>query len=205
MTTQPLGTFTATVSDIITTASLPSHPLDQYYQTQCMYDIRATMCMTSYALPVTWHPQFRISHHFMYDIRSTLSDLTPLYLCHHTHPIDDITTTICMTSLPVYLWHHIHYIKDIISTKNDITTLCFDDATLGICMIYFALQMKTHPLYHTKPQYLWCHFHYRHDNTAPVSDITPTGSMSSHHLHWHLTHFCMTSHPSSAWHQMNYI
>ena len=170
-----------------------------------MCDITATMSMTLYALPVTSHPQFRISHNFIYDIRSTLSDLTPLYLCHHTHTIDDITATICMNSYPVDLWHHIHYIYDIISTKKDITTLCYDDATLSICMISFALQMKTHPLYHTKPQYLWCHIHLMHDNTAPVSDITPTGSMSSHHLHWHLTHFCMTIHPHSAWHQMNYI
>ena len=205
MKTQPLCTFTATVSDIIPTVSLPSHQLDQYYQTQCMHDITAMMCMTSYALPVASHPQFRISHHFMYDIKSTLSDLTPLYLCNHSHLIDDITATVCMTSLALYLWHHIHYINDIISTKNDITTLCFDDATLGICMISFPLEMKTHPLHHTKPQYWWCHIHFRHDNTAPVSDITSTGSMSSHHLHWHLTHFCMTSHPPSAWHQMNYI
>ena len=111
-----------------------------------------------------------------------------LYLSHHTHPIDDITATICMNSHPVDLWHHIHYIYDIICTKYDITTLV-------ICMTSFALQMKMHPLYHTKPQYLWCHIHFRHDNTAPVSDITPTISMSSYHLHWHITHFCMTSHP----------
>ena len=123
MKTQPLCNFTATVSDITPTVSLTSHPLDQYYQTQCIYDITVTMCMTSSALPVTSHPQFRISHHFMYVIRSTLSNLTPLYHCHHTHPIDDITATICMTSLPVHLWHHIHFIYDIISTKNDITTL----------------------------------------------------------------------------------
>ena len=47
----------------------------------------------------------------------------------------------------------------------------------------------THPLYHTKPQYLWCHIHFRHDNTAPVSDIAPTVSVSSHRLHWNLTHY----------------
>ena len=69
----------------------------------------------------------------------------------------------------------------------------------------FALQMTTHPMYHTKPQYLWCHIHFRHDNTAPVSDIAPTVSVSSHHLYWHLTHFCMTSHPPSVWHHMKYI
>ena len=205
MTTQLLCNFTATMSDITPTVSVPSHPLDQFYQTKCMYDITATMYMTSYALHVTSHPQLRTSHHFMYDIRSTLSDLSftvslsshPPYQWYHSHYMYDLT--------PSYLWHHIHYIYDIISTKYDITTLCVDDATLGISITSFALQMTTHPLYHTKPQYLWCHIHFRHDNTAPVSDIAPTVSMSSHHLHWHLTHFCMTSHPPSGWHHMNYI
>ena len=76
MTTQPLCNFTVTLPDITATVSVSSHPVDQFYQAQCMYDIIATMCMTSYALHVTSHPQFRTSHHFMYDIRSTLSDLT---------------------------------------------------------------------------------------------------------------------------------
>ena len=169
--------------------------------------------MTSQPLCV-WHHMHYMWHHIHnlgHDITLCMTSgplyLTslPLYLCHHTHPIDDITATICMTSHPVYLWYHIHYIYDIISTKYDIATLCVDDATLGICMTFFALQMTTHPLYHTKAQYLWCHIHFRQDSTATVSDIAPTVSMSSHHLHWHLTHFCMTSHPPSVWHHMNYI
>ena len=197
--------FTATMSDITPTVSVSSHIVDQFYHTQFMCDIRDNMCMRSYALHVTSHSQFRTSHHFMYDIRSTLYDLTsPVSLSSH-YAIDDMTDTICMTSHPVYLWHHIHYIYDIISTKYDITTLFVDDATLSICMTSFALQMTMHPLYHTKPQSLWCDIHFRQDNTAPVSDIGPTVSMSSHHLHWHLTHFCMTSHPPSVWNHMNYI
>ena len=168
-----------------------------------MYDITATMCMTSYVLHVTSHPQFRTSHRFSMTSGPLYLTSLPLYLSHHTHAIDDITATICMTSHPVYLWHHIHYIYDIISTQYDITALCVDDTTLGICMIYFALHRKMHRLYHTKPQYLWWHIHFRQDNTAPVSDIAPTVSMSSHRLHWHLTHFCMTSHPPSVWHHMN--
>ena len=144
-----------------------------------------------------WHHINNLEHHTTLCMASGPLYLTslPLYLCHHTHPIDDITATICMTSHPVYLWYHIHYIYDIISTKYDITTLCVDDTTLSLCMTSFAMQMTTHPLYHTKPQYLWCHIYFRHYNSAPVSDITPNISMSSDHLHWHLTHFCMTSHP----------
>ena len=102
MKTQTLCNFTATMSDITTTLSVSSHPLDRFYQTQCMYDIAATICMTSYA-HVTSHSQFRTSHHFMYDIRSTLSYLTSTVFCLHTRSIDDITATVCMTSHPVFV------------------------------------------------------------------------------------------------------
>ena len=116
MTTQPLCNFTAPMSDITPTVSVSSHPVDQFYQSQCMYDITATMCMTSYALHVTAHPQFRTSHHFMYDIRSTLSDLIstvslsshPPYPWYRSHYMYDLTSIISVTSHPLYLWHNIH-------------------------------------------------------------------------------------------------
>ena len=65
--------------------------------------------------------------------------------------------------------------------------------------------MASHPLYDPKPQYLWCHIHFRHDITPPVSDITPTVSLSSQPLHWYHTYFWMTSHPPSVWHHMHYL
>ena len=116
MRTQTLCKFTATMSDITTTLSVSSQPLDQFYQTQCMYDITATMCMTSYALHVTTHPQCKTSYPFMYDIRSTLSDLTstvflslnPSYRWYHSHYIYELTSSIFVTSHPLYLWHNIH-------------------------------------------------------------------------------------------------
>ena len=117
MTIQSLCNFKATMSDITPTVSVPSHTVDKFYQTQCMYDITATMCMTSYALHVTSHPQFRTSHHFLFDIRSNLSDLNSSLSLSHTHPIDDITATICINSHLVYQWHKNHYIYDIISTS----------------------------------------------------------------------------------------
>ena len=109
MTTQPLCNFTATMSDITPTVSLSSHIMYQFYQTQCMYDITATICMTSYALPMT-------SHHFMYDIRSTLSDLTscvslsshPPYRWYYSHYMYDITSNIYVISHSLYLWHNTH-------------------------------------------------------------------------------------------------
>ena len=65
--------------------------------------------------------------------------------------------------------------------------------------------MTSHPLYHTKPQYLWYHIHFRNDITPPVLDIAPTVSFSSQHLHWYHTQFWMTSHPPSVWHHIHYI
>ena len=147
-----------------------------------------------------WHQIHSLGHHSTFCMTSST-----LYLCHHTHPINDITATIWMVLHPVYLWHHIAYICDIISTKYDITTLCVDDTALGICVTSFALQMTWRPLYHTLPQYLWCHIHFRHDITPPVSHIAPTVSLSSQPLRWYHTHFWMTSHPPSVWHHMHHI
>ena len=133
-----------------------------------------------------WHHIHSLGHHTTFCMTSSPLYLTsrPLYLCHNTHPINYITATICMISQPLCLWHCIHYIYDIISTKYDIKTFCVVDTTLGICMTFFALQMTSHPLYHTKPQYLWCHILFRHDITPAVSDITATVSVSSHLLYW---------------------
>ena len=65
--------------------------------------------------------------------------------------------------------------------------------------------MTSHSLYHTVPQYLGCHIHFRHDITPPVSDIAPTVSLSPQPHHWYHTHFWMTSHPPSVWYHMHYI
>ena len=68
MTLQPLYTFKATMSDMTPTVSVSSHPMYQFYQTQCMDDITATMCMTSYALYMTSYPHFMSSVLSIYDI-----------------------------------------------------------------------------------------------------------------------------------------
>ena len=111
------------------------------------YDITNTALMTSDLLYITSHPLFRISHHFMYDIESTVSELTstvsvsshPPHWWHHSHYMNGITSSL--------FWHHIPYIYEIISTKYDITTLCVDDTTLSICVTSFALQVKLRRLY----------------------------------------------------------
>ena len=59
-----------------------------------------------------WHHINSLGNHTTLCMTSSPWYLTscPLYLCHHTHPIDDITATIWMVSHPVYLWHLIPYI-----------------------------------------------------------------------------------------------
>ena len=56
-----------------------------------------------------WHHIHSLGHHNILCMTSTPLYLTscPLYVCNHTHPIEDITATIWMVSHPVYLWHHI--------------------------------------------------------------------------------------------------
>ena len=120
----------------------------------------------------------------------------------------DITATICMISHPEYVRHSVHYIYDIIPTMYEITTLCVDYTTLGICTTSFALLKPSHPLYHTKSQSLWLHIHFRHDwhhnpcnrhhtncifviTTSPLishpllNDITQTLCVTSYALYEH--------------------
>ena len=120
--------------------------------------------MTASPLYLTSHPLFLTSR--------------TLYLCNHTHCYN-ITATLCMISDTVCMLHTRHYIYDIISTMYDNKTLCVVDTTLGICVTSFALLMISHPLYHTKPRFLGCPIHFRHDITATVSDTPPSVSLSS--------------------------
>ena len=125
MTTQPLCNFTATISDIAPSVSVSSQAMYQFYQTQYMHDITATICMTSYTQHMTSHPLFMTSQHFIYDIKSTISDITstisdltstvsvsshPLYWWHHRQSMYDITSSTCVTSYQLYIGHRIHYV-----------------------------------------------------------------------------------------------
>ena len=188
-----------------------------------MYDITATICMTSYALHMTSHPLFNItplyvSHqvhyivphiHCICVITPTLSMiLQPLYgcICVITPTLSmNITATLWMISHPVIMWRPIHYIYYILLTLYDIKTVCVDYTTLDIYMTSFAIRKTSHPLYHKKPQYLWCHIHFRHDIKSTVSDMTPIVSLSSQTFHWYHTHFCVTSNPLCVRHHMHYI
>ena len=92
--------LTPIISESTSTVSLSSHPDYRSYNTHCMYDNTATICMTSYELHMTSHPLFRTSHHIMYGIKSTVSD---------------VMSTVSVSSQPLYGWYHIRYICGIIS------------------------------------------------------------------------------------------
>ena len=83
------------------------NPQYLWHHKHCIHDIRS--------LYMASHPLFRISHHFMYDIKSTVSDLTstvsvsshPPYRWHHSQNIDGIASSISLILYPLCLWHNI--------------------------------------------------------------------------------------------------
>ena len=145
------------------------------YEKKSMYVITAYICMTPYALHMTSPPHFMASHHFIYDVKSTISNITftlsdltstvststhPLSQWYHSHPMYDITYSIHVTSYPLYLWHHIHYVRqhntvccwyhtrhmcDIICTRDDITSTLSHQTS--VYDVISTKGMTSHPLY----------------------------------------------------------
>ena len=112
------------------------------------------------------------------------------YLCPHTHCIDNITPTLCMTSYSPYVWHRLQY------TRHHILTLWPETTVL----------MSPHQLYLTLcPLYLCHHIHC-------INDITQTLFLRSicynsrHHIPC-IRHDsnCMPSQSLHSWHQIPYI
>ena len=212
MTTQQLHNLTATMSDIKPTVSVSSHPMYPFYQTQCMYDITATICVTSYTLHRTSHPLCMTTNHFLYDIKSSISDITftisdlmstvsrsshPLYQWYHSDYMYDITSSIHVTSYLIYLWHHIHYvgnhnavcgwhhtqnIYDNICTADDITSTLSNQATVFILSHPLQAWHHTHSIRH-RPHCIFV------ITTSPlishpiVYDIMPSLCVPSYALH----------------------
>ena len=179
------------------------------------YHITNTAFMTSDLLSMASHPVFR--HHTTLCMISSSLYLTsrPLYLCNHTHPIDDITATIWVVSHPVYLWHHIPYIYDIISTKYDGRTLCWRPHPWHMCDILCTadditsiLSHKTTVFMMSHPLQAWYHIPcIRHCTpciffitTSPLishpvsNDITPTFCVTSYALYIMSHPVLMSSH-----------
>ena len=96
-------------------------------------------------------------------------------MCPHTHCIDNITPTLCMTSHSPYVWHRLHY------TRHHILTLWTQTTVF----------MSSHQLYLTLcPLYLCHHIHC-------INDITQTWFLRSHLLQF------TTSYPLyTTWQQL---
>ena len=110
-----------------------------YLTSQLRYLCLHPVCRTTYTLYMRHH-----SH----------------YLCPHTHSIDNITPTFCMTSNSPYVWHRFHYTIHHILTLRPQTTMF----------------MSSHTLYLTLcPLYLCHHLHC-------IDDITPSVFLRSHPL-----------------------
>ena len=158
----------------------------------------------------SWHQSYYISPltDYIWKHIHCISVITPrlwIIQCHCTY---GNTATICMTSYELHVTsrpffmisHHVMISHPLYSCHQTQDTChrmhCFWMITYSVLIV---------PLYQTKPQYLGCHIHFRHDITPPVSDIASTVSLSSKPLQCYHTHFWMTSHPPSVWHPMPYM
>ena len=182
-------------------------------------DISATVWVITSTVETTSHTLF-LWHHtrhmcgiicIIQDITSSHFDLKSPFWGHHTHYIgyrvlyicvipptlSMISQPLCMISHPVYVRHSVHYIYDIVPIVYENTTLWVGYTTHGICMTLFALEKMSHPLYHTKPQSLWIHIHFRHEITPPYQ--------TSHQLY--LCHHNLSADitPTFVWHHSHYM
>ena len=127
-----------------------------------MYDITATVCLTSYTLYKASRPHFMTSHHIIYDITCSVLmtslprylTLHPLYLCHHNPSIYDLLPTVYMTSHPVYILHLMH------RRKRHIHSL----------WLHTIVVTTLHPLHS---------WHHTDDKTIAISAISPTVSYTT--------------------------
>ena len=126
------------------------HYIEHHIQSLCHH---TTVLMTSQPLYMKPHQVCRATYTLYMRHRSH-------YLCPHTHCIDNITPTLCMSSHLPCVWHRLHYTRHHILTLWPQTTVFF----------------SSHPLYWTScPLYL-CH------HLKCTDDITPTVSEKSHPL-----------------------
>ena len=121
------------IYDVTFTSGMTSHPLYQTLPPlylchhnlstditpNCVWHHALLMCAiicTTYNITSTpyiitllylWHHNLYIWNHLQYvgQHKHYTCDITATNLCHHTHCIDIITPTLCMTSHSPYVWH----------------------------------------------------------------------------------------------------
>ena len=96
--------ITPPVSDITATVSLSSQPL-HWYHTHYICDIIGTIyniISTAYVIKLfyLWQHNLDIWNHVQYAVQNIHypCDITVTNLCHHTHCIESLTSTLCMIS-----------------------------------------------------------------------------------------------------------
>ena len=189
---------------------IPSH---SHYMTWMImfYVITYTEFMTSDLLSMTSYPIFRTSHHFMYDIKSTVSVHTstasvltstasvsshPTYRWLHSLYMEGITCNISVISYPLCFWQNIYksvtlqhsvlmsprsHLCDILCTADDIAYTLSHQTT--VFMISHPLQASHHT-----PCIRHCtHFNFVITSSPLIShpllnDITPTFCVTSYAL-----------------------
>ena len=144
--------ITPTILDIMSTVSVSSQQLHQWYHSHYMYDITSSICETFCPLCL-WHCIHYVWHHnpvcwlhhtrHMYDIICGTEDVTSP-LSHQTKIFNDFTSTSGMkshtlyqTSHQLYLCHH--------NLSTDITPTLYD-ITPTISVTTYALYITSYPL-----------------------------------------------------------
>ena len=146
------------------------HYIEHHIQSLCHH---STLLMTSQPLYMKPHPVCRATYTlYMRHHRH--------YLCPHTHCIDNITPTLCMTSDTPYVWHWLHYTRHHILTLWPQTTMFMSSHPLYLTSCPLCVDVSSHPLY------WWFHTNciseiisaIIHDIISIVYDITATGSVT---------------------------
>ena len=155
-----------------------------WHHTHCIWHcIHCNCVITSTVLMISHQLYLWASSSIYDDIISVIYNITfiifvasqTLYLSHHTHSFDVITTFVCMTSHP-YLYNIIYTIKA--SHAHFMTSHhIIYDFTCTVLMTSLLLYLTVHPLY-------LCHHNYS------IYDLWQTVCMTSHPLYvWHLMHY----------------
>ena len=199
--------ITPTILDIVSTVSVPSHQLYQWYHSHFMFDITSSICET-FCLLYLWHCMHYVWHH------------NPLCWLHHTRHIYDIicTTedvkstlslqaTIFMISHPLQAWHHTPWIRYctycnfVITTSPLISHPRVYDITPTICVTSYALYITLYPL-------LMSSHYCTYDSTNVTYETTSSRQFRKYTIHvTSQSLFCVitptvltASHPLFLWH-----
>ena len=175
------------------------------HDTQCICVIKPTWLMTSQPMYVWNHNHCMYDTiGTLYDIKSTLADNTPLFVCLGTHRVYDI-------------WCHPYCVYDYPSSISDLKPV----KTAISCTLYVithSLSKTSHLLCKTSHVAYHMHYTWHHIHTLwqqPLLFMTSHTLYSLHHTHyiWHLIYsvwchihyLCYITEWLYLWHQSLYV